>query len=87
MKFLKRNKPPNEDEHHVVHDARATAEEEAAIDYPHGMKLALIMTSAYLSMFLVALVCDALPQVILIARKNHSTSIRFANRSIVYRTD
>jgi hypothetical protein len=56
MKFLKRNKPPNEDEHHVVHDARATAEEEAAIDYPHGMKLALIMTSAYLSMFLVALV-------------------------------
>lgn len=67
MKFLKRNKPPNEDENHVVHDARATAEEEAAIDYPHGMKLALIMTSAYLSMFLVALVCDALSQIIPIA--------------------
>ncbi|KAF5548696.1 HC-toxin efflux carrier TOXA [Fusarium phyllophilum] len=67
MKFLKRNKPPNEDEHHVVHDARATAEEEAAIDYPRGMKLALIMTSAYLSMFLVALdrliVSTAIPKI------------------------
>jgi hypothetical protein len=35
---------------------RNTRAVESTIDYPHGMKLGLIMTSAYLSMFLVALV-------------------------------
>ncbi|CAG7566050.1 unnamed protein product [Fusarium equiseti] len=46
---------------------RNSCQEEINIDYPHGMKLALIMTSAYLSMFLVALdrliVSTAIPKI------------------------
>jgi len=33
----------------------------AADNYPHGIKLALIMGSSYLSMFLVALVSTGIP--------------------------
>ena len=36
-------------------------QEETDMNYPHGMKVALIMTSAYLSMFLVALVRTPMP--------------------------
>ncbi|KAJ3530589.1 hypothetical protein NM208_g9260 [Fusarium decemcellulare] len=67
MHFLRRNeKPDNEAENNAVENARAAGEEDN-IDYPHGLKLALIMTSAYLSMFLVALdrliVSTAIPKI------------------------
>ncbi|KAF5012270.1 hypothetical protein FDECE_1651 [Fusarium decemcellulare] len=67
MHFLRRNKKPdNEAENNAVNNARAAGEEDN-IDYPHGLKLALIMTSAYLSMFLVALdrliVSTAIPKI------------------------
>ncbi|KAF4458656.1 HC-toxin efflux carrier TOXA [Fusarium albosuccineum] len=67
MHFLRRNKKPdNEAENNAVDNARAAGEEDN-IDYPHGLKLALIMTSAYLSMFLVALdrliVSTAIPKI------------------------
>lgn len=39
-----------------VNADRSSHGEESYTNYPHGVRLALIMTSAYLSMFLVALV-------------------------------
>lgn len=60
MKFLRqRNKLVNEAENNAGNDdttPTTQGEGDDGIQYPHGVKLALIMTSAYLSMFLVALV-------------------------------
>jgi hypothetical protein len=56
MELLRRGKRPPQDAENETVDHTRRDDEEDGIVYPHGLKLALIMTSAYLSMFLVALV-------------------------------
>ncbi|KAK7743288.1 hypothetical protein SLS53_004373 [Cytospora paraplurivora] len=56
-----------DDRHAVDGTTNDKEQEEDGIDYPHGIKLALIMGSSYLSMFLVALdrliVTTAIPKI------------------------
>lgn len=56
------NAGAQDDKHAVDGTTSGKEQEEDGIQYPHGIKLALIMGSSYLSMFLVALVRSSSPQ-------------------------